>query len=240
MSASFGLASVFGPTLGGYIVDHWDWHWVFWVFLPFGLVALVLIIRLFPSATERRRGKGGLCGSLFLTLTIVPMLLAFSWAGNRYDWLSYEILGLFGFTLIALAVFCGLKSGPQAPCCPWNLCPKLDFHSFQHRRFSDGMRACSEPSCTRPLRSEGVQGVSATSSGFVMMPMTLSMVIASTVSGRSSAGPAGTRNWPCSAWRHGRRAFSMSRMDVDTHLHTTVINIILVGAGLGISSRSSP
>ncbi|PRX40750.1 EmrB/QacA subfamily drug resistance transporter [Planifilum fimeticola] len=235
MSASFGLASVFGPTLGGYIVDHWDWHWVFWVFLPFGLVALVLIMRLFPSATERRREKVDYLGSLFLTLTIVPMLLAFSWAGNRYEWLSYEILGLFGFTLIALAVFLWIEVRASSPVLPLDLFRNSIFTLSNIVGFLTGMGMFGTIMYT-PFYVQGVQGVSATSSGFVMMPMTLSMVIASTVSGQIISRTGRYKKlglFGLAVMAAG--LFSMSRMDVDTHLYTTVINIILVGAGLGIS-----
>lgn len=52
MSAAFGISSVFGPTLGGYIVDNLEWKWVFWVFLPLGIVALALIWKLFPKVQK--------------------------------------------------------------------------------------------------------------------------------------------------------------------------------------------
>ena len=157
MSASFGLASVFGPTLGGYIVDHWDWHWVFWVFLPFGLVALVLIFRLFPSTSGQRREKVDYLGSLFLTLTIVPMLLAFSWAGDRYDWLSSEILGLFGFTLIALAAFLWIEAQAASPVLPLDLFRNSTFTISNAIGFLTGMGHVRHQSCT-PLFRPGCAG----------------------------------------------------------------------------------
>lgn len=83
MSSVFGLSSVLGPTLGGYIVDHFDWHWVFWIFLPVGLVAFFLILRLFPNTeTGGEKKRIDYFGSLFLIFTMIPMLLAFSWAGR--------------------------------------------------------------------------------------------------------------------------------------------------------------
>ncbi|MCM3734255.1 MFS transporter, partial [Fictibacillus nanhaiensis] len=75
MSSVFGLASVFGPTLGGYIVDHFHWHWVFWIFLPFGLVAFAAIYFLFPSVQRKEKESIDYTGSLLLTLTMVPLLL---------------------------------------------------------------------------------------------------------------------------------------------------------------------
>lgn len=235
MSASFGLASVFGPTLGGYIVDHWDWHWVFWVFLPFGLVALVLIFRLFPSTSGQRREKVDYLGSLFLTLTIVPMLLAFSWAGDRYDWLSSEILGLFGFTLIALAAFLWIEAQAASPVLPLDLFRNSTFTISNAIGFLTGMGMFGTIMYT-PFFVQGVLGISATSSGFVMMPMTLSMVIASTVSGQIITRTGKYKKlalFGLAVMTAG--LYSMSWMDAHTASYTVVINIILVGTGLGIA-----
>ena len=95
MSAVFGLASVFGPTLGGYIVDHAAWNWVFWIFLPIGVVALVMIWMMLPATVKREGESIDYLGSVFLTTAIVPLLLAFSWAGVKFEWVSFEIIGLF-------------------------------------------------------------------------------------------------------------------------------------------------
>ena len=101
LGATFGLAIVFGPTLGGYIVDNWHWKWVFWIFTPMGLIAFVMIMWLFPSVPKKHEQSIDYLGSALLTTTVVPMLLAFSWAGQRYEWGSVEILGLFAATFIS-------------------------------------------------------------------------------------------------------------------------------------------
>ncbi|MDF2718721.1 MAG: transporter, partial [Paenibacillus sp.] len=71
MMAVFGFSSVIGPTLGGWIVDHMDWEWVFWIFLPVGVVAFILIMALFPKVDKKQSESIDYLGSLFLTLTIV-------------------------------------------------------------------------------------------------------------------------------------------------------------------------
>src|SRR5699024_10675983 len=81
MSGIFGIASVLGPLMGGYIVDHLDWHWVFWVFLPLGIVAFIMITILFPKVPRREGESIDYVGSIFLTSTIISLLLAFSFAG---------------------------------------------------------------------------------------------------------------------------------------------------------------
>jgi Arabinose efflux permease len=77
MMSAFGFSSVIGPTLGGWLVDHMDWHWLFWIFLPLGVVAFFLIMALFPKTARRESETIDWLGSLFLSLTIIALLLGF-------------------------------------------------------------------------------------------------------------------------------------------------------------------
>ena len=110
MTAVFGFSSVLGPTLGGYLVDHIDWHWLFWIFLPLGVVAFIMIMVLFPKVDRKPGQHIDYMGSLFLTIAIVPLLLAFSWAGTEYAWGSVQILGLLAVTVVAAAIFIFIES----------------------------------------------------------------------------------------------------------------------------------
>lgn len=77
MMAAFGFSSVLGPTLGGWLVDHLEWKWLFWIFLPLGIVAFFMILMLFPKVERKPSESIDYLGSLFLTLTIVPPPLRF-------------------------------------------------------------------------------------------------------------------------------------------------------------------
>ncbi|RAV18978.1 MDR family MFS transporter [Paenibacillus contaminans] len=183
MSASFGLASVFGPTLGGYIVDHMEWHWVFWVFLPFGIVALLMIWFMFPKAASKPGESVDYFGSLFLTLTIVPMLLAFTWAGSKYAWGSGVILSMFAFTIVALILFIVIENRVKNPVLPLFLFKNSIFTISNIIGFTIGAGMFGAI-MYMPYFIQGVMGTSATNSGYVTMPMTLSLVAGSTVSGQ--------------------------------------------------------
>ncbi len=124
MSAVFGVSSVAGPLLGGYIVDHLDWHWVFWIFLPIGVIAFTLILLHFPRVEKRQGESVDYFGSLFLTTTIVPMLLAFSWAGdgpNKYAWGSWQIISLLAVTVVSLGIFLWTETKVKTPVLPLGL-----------------------------------------------------------------------------------------------------------------------
>ncbi|RIW35138.1 DHA2 family efflux MFS transporter permease subunit [Bacillus salacetis] len=235
MSGIFGLASVFGPTLGGWIVDNAEWHWVFWVFLPFGLVAFLMIWRLFPSQSVQEKKKVDYLGSLMLSLTIIPMLLAFTWGGNDYEWASYQIIGLFTLTAAALIFFIVTERRAANPVLPLHLFKNDIFTISNVIGFILGAGMFGAI-MYMPFFIQGVIGTSATKSGFVMMPMTLSMVFASAIGGQLITK---TGKYKLIAllglFIMGSGLALLSMMDSGTTNTTAVINMIVVGSGLGLS-----
>lgn len=183
MGASFGIASVFGPTMGGYIVDHFDWHWVFWIFLPFGIVAFGLIWRLFPVTEQNEREPIDFLGAVLLAGTIVPLLLAFSWAGTDYAWSSPIIIGLFIASAVALSMFIVVELKMVSPILPLDLFRNSVFTISNLVGFMMGMGMFGTI-MFMPFFIQGVMGTSATQTGFIMMSMTLSNVAGSTISGQ--------------------------------------------------------
>ena len=85
----FGLSSILGPTVGGWITDHSTWRWVFYVNLPIGIAALLVLIFLMPPLRSKNTGKVSIdyLGAALLILGTVPLLLGFTWAGTQYPWL---------------------------------------------------------------------------------------------------------------------------------------------------------
>ncbi|GAB2696490.1 MDR family MFS transporter [Paenibacillus thermoaerophilus] len=183
MMAVFGFSSVIGPALGGWLVDHMAWKWLFWLFLPLGLVAFAMILVLFPK-TERRLGeKIDYLGSLFLSLTIVAVLLGFSWAGTEYAWSSPQILGLFGAGLVFLLLFLLAETKAQSPVLPLSLFRNdiVTISNVIGFLMNAGMMGAL---IYLPFFVQGVEGISPTYSGYVTMPMSISMVIFSAIVGR--------------------------------------------------------
>lgn len=233
MSGVFGLSSVLGPTLGGYIVDHYDWHWVFWIFLPVGLVALVLIWKMFPSVDRKEKQPVDYLGSLFLTITIIPMLLAFSWAGNNYDWISIEIVGLFAFSIIAFILFITIERKAKSPVLPLELFKNKVFTVSNVVGFLLGAGMFGSIMYV-PFFVQGVIGTSATKSGFIMMPMMLSMVVASIIGGQLMTKSGKYKKMAIvGLFIMASGMFSMSLMDINSNNTHAVINMIIVGLGLG-------
>ncbi|KHE69162.1 MFS transporter, partial [Halobacillus sp. BBL2006] len=235
MSSVFGLASVFGPTLGGYIVDTWKWNWVFWVFLPFGILAFVMIWKMFPNTKTNEKTSVDFVGAVILASTIVPLLLAFSWAGKTYAWDSITIIGLFIWSALALSIFIFVETKAKNPIIPLHLFKNSIFTVSNMGGLLMGMGMFGAI-MYMPFFVQGVMGISATKTGFVMMSMMLSMVVTSTIGGQLITKTGRYKIFAIVGLIiMGAGMFSMSRMTVDTTLFGAIGNLILVGLGLGLT-----
>ncbi|MCF6138605.1 MDR family MFS transporter [Pseudalkalibacillus berkeleyi] len=235
MGAVFGLASVFGPTLGGFIVDHYAWKWIFWIFLPIGFVAFVLIMRLFPSVPRQSRGRVDYLGSIFLAGTIIPMLLAFSWAGNLYEWGSFQIIGLFTLTFISLGAFLVAEQKVANPVLPLGLFKNSVFTISNIIGLLIGM-AMFGAIMYMPFFIQGVIGTSATKTGFIMMSMMLSMVASSTIVGQLITKTGKYKKLAILGLTiMGIGIFSLTTLSGDSTNTDAVLRLIIIGIGLGCS-----
>ncbi|PZD94567.1 MFS transporter [Paenibacillus sambharensis] len=183
MMAVFGFSSIIGPTLGGWIVDHMDWEWVFWIFLPLGVVAFIMILALFPKVPRKQSESIDYLGSLFITLAIVPLLLAFSWAGKDYEWGSPEILLLFAASVISAVIFLVVETKVKSPILPLPILRNriVTLSNLIGFLMNAGMMGAL---IYLPFFIQGVKGIAPTYSGYVTMPMSISMVVISAVTGR--------------------------------------------------------
>ncbi|RJX37665.1 DHA2 family efflux MFS transporter permease subunit [Paenibacillus pinisoli] len=183
MMAVFGFSSVIGPTLGGWLVDNFAWKWLFWIFLPLGFVAFFMILFLFPKVETNKSEKIDYVGSLFLSLTIIGILLGFSWAGTKYDWGSWQILSLFAGALLSLVIFIFVEWKAKSPVLPLHLFRNdiVTISNVIGFLMNAGMMGAL---IYLPFFVQGVEGISPTYSGYVTMPMSIAMVIMSTVIGR--------------------------------------------------------
>lgn len=184
MMSAFGFSSVIGPALGGWLVDHMDWHWLFWIFLPLGVVAFCLILALFPKTARRESETIDWLGSLFLSLTIIALLLGFSWAGTRHDWGSPQIVGLFAAAAVCGIIFVFVETKVKSPVLPLDLFRNdiVTISNVIGFLMNAGMMGAL---IYISFFVQGVEGIAPTYAGYVTIPMSVSMVVMSTVIGRS-------------------------------------------------------
>ncbi|HET8632027.1 MAG TPA: MDR family MFS transporter [Thermomicrobiales bacterium] len=234
-SAVWGLASVFGPTLGGWITDNLSWRWVFYVNLPVGIVAVLVLLFAFPYfKPEGVKHAIDYAGVATLIGCLVPLLLALTWVTD-YGWTAPRIVGLFALSIVMLAAFIYFEGRAEEPLLPLSL--------FQNRIVSVSSIALFLTGIGMfgsilfiPLFMQGVSGVSATESGSLLTPMMITLTIASIISGQliSRVG----RYRLIALVGTAIMAFGMyllAGMGGNTSQLVTVRNMIVVGIGLGLT-----
>jgi EmrB/QacA subfamily drug resistance transporter len=184
--AVFGISSVIGPWLGGFLTDNLSWRWVFYVNMPIGLVALLFILLQMPPLKPKLTRKVSIDwkGSAALLLGILPILLALSLGGQEYPWGSWQVIGLFGLGAAGVLVFILVEKRAREPILPFDL--------FANRTFVLGNTAALLIAGVAffgaivflPIYMVLVVGASASAAGLTVMPLTLGLVVSSFISGQ--------------------------------------------------------
>jgi len=182
-SAVWGLSSIFGPTLGGWLTDQISWRATFYVNLPVGLIAITAIYLQFPDFRPQSAGrKLDWLGMASLFACIVPLLLALTWV-TQYGWASTRVSVLLVWSLAMLAVFLWVEGRAEEPIIPLTLFndPVIRVCSLLVFVLGMGMFGVI---VYLPLFIQGVMGLSATQSGTLMTPMMLGTVLGSFIGGQ--------------------------------------------------------
>lgn len=180
--AVFGIANVLGPYLGGVITDHLSWHWVFYVNMPIGAIAVYFIARHMPHLDPESKHRFDYLGAVMLTLTAVPLLLAFSWAGQTYPWGSWQIIGLITFAVLSgILFYIAERRHPE----PLFHLPLFKIPTFLWSTIASTFWGASFLGAIifLPLYLVEVKGISATNSGLSLTPLTFGIVLGSFLSG---------------------------------------------------------
>jgi EmrB/QacA subfamily drug resistance transporter len=230
----FGLSSVIGPLLGGYLTDALSWRWVFYVNLPLGMAALAVLWWGFPNIRPNRTDRPiDVLGSVTMLLAVVPLLLALSWGGTEYPWASAPIVGLLAFAAVMTGVFLWVESRAPEPIIPLSLFknPIVSISVLAMLCVTMGMFGTI---LFVPLFIQGVIGTSATQSGTVMMPMMLMIILGSLAGGQVISRTG--RYKLVALFGLSVAAFGMfllSLMGPDTPYWMVIRNMMVVGLGLG-------
>jgi EmrB/QacA subfamily drug resistance transporter len=184
--AVFGVSGVVGPWLGGILTDSLSWRWVFYVNVPVGLVALLLIVLQMPPLKPKIEGGVRIdwWGTVTLLLGIIPVLLALSLGGIEYPWGSWRILGLFGIGAAGLAAFILAETRAAEPILPFDLFRNRTYVIANAVALLMNGVAFFGAIVFLPIFMVMVVGVSASAAGLTIIPLTLGLVGASIIAGQ--------------------------------------------------------
>ncbi len=231
----FAIAMLVGPFLGGYLTDNISWHWIFYVNLPVGLVALAVIWRLLPAIRHPERVVSvDYLGAAVFTAAVVPILLGLT---NKQsgDWTDPAVGGLILLGMALIGVFVWVESRARDPI--------LHLDLFRNRTFTASVLATGLIAfgffggiVFIPLWFQAVQGSSATESGYQILPMMAGLMLGSIGSGQI-VSRSGRYKWLLAGAMvvAGIGITLMTQLHASTSIQTLWLWLAIMGLGIGPS-----
>jgi len=183
ISGVWGVASLLGPLIGGLLTDHASWRWVFYINLPFGVIAMSLLARALDSAPAARRPVIDYVGLGLFTAGVTALLAGVLEAGRAGAWTGADVLGLLAIAAIALPAFLAVERRVPEPIVPLRLFGNRVVLAAAATGFLSGMAMFGAISFV-PLFLQAVSGMSATAAGTVLIPFVFGWVAMSVTSAR--------------------------------------------------------
>jgi EmrB/QacA subfamily drug resistance transporter len=234
----YALGSVVGPFIGGVLTDGPGWRWVFYVNLPVGAIALIILFFYFPHIRPVIHGKTKIdyLGSVMLIAWVVPILLALSWGGRDYPWRSPMIYSLSGAGMLCLAIFLVVEIRASEPVLPVKLFlnPIVSNAIVVAALISAGLFGAT---LFIPLFVQTVIGKTATQSGTILTPLTMAVVVTALISGQLITKLGRYRPMAISGTAVMTVGmYMLSRLGLQSSYAEVIRDSVIAGLGMGIAS----
>ena len=231
--AVFGVASVIGPLLGGFFTEHLAWRWIFYINLPLGITAFLVLGSVLHLPRHRQQHKIDWLGASLLVIGVVSLLMVTVWGGNQYAWVSAQIIGLAAIGLLALALFVFQELRHPEPMVSMDLFRNRVFTMTSAIGFVVGF-AMFGSIVYLSIYLQVVYGSSPTVAGLQLLPLMGGVLLTSILSGRLITKTGRYKIFPIIGSALATIAlFLLSQLGENTPYWQISIAMFVLGAGLG-------
>jgi EmrB/QacA subfamily drug resistance transporter len=232
--AVFGVSTIIGPLLGGFFVDNLSWRWIFYVNLPTGVVAFVVIGAVFHARAERREHAVDYLGAGLLAAGLAGIVLYTSLGGTTYSWSAPGMIGLIVAGTVSLVAFLVVESRVVEPILPLALFRNRVFSVTSAVGFIIGL-ALFGAITYLPVYLQLVKAKSPTESGLLLTPMMGGLLVTSIVSGQLISRFGRYRPFPIAGTAVTACGLALlSQLDLGTSIAKVGLYMLVVGLGLGM------
>jgi EmrB/QacA subfamily drug resistance transporter len=236
--AVFGTASVVGPLTGGFLTDHLSWRWVFYVNIPLGILALVVTSAVLPASIRRKHVRIDWTGTVLLAAAITSFVLLTTWGGTEYEWGSPVIVGLGLATLVLGALFVIVERRVDEPALPLRLFRMRTFNIAGAVSLIVGVAMFGSITYL-PTFLQVANGVSASNSGLLLVPLMLGLLSASMVAGTITSRTGRYRIFPIVGMGVSSLGmFMLSTLTTESTRWESGLFMALLGAGIGFTMQT--
>jgi EmrB/QacA subfamily drug resistance transporter len=235
--AVFGVTSIAGPLIGGFIVDHASWRWVFYVNLPFGILALAVISVVLKAPAQKVPHTIDYLGSALLAAGVTCIVLLTTWGGTTYAWGSPTIIAMAIAAVVSLIAFVIAEDHAVEPVIPLKLFKKRVFAVSSSVGFIVGF-ALFGVITYLPQYQQVVRGASATASGLQLFPLMGGLLIASIGSGQIISRTGRYKVFPIAGTAIlAVGMYLLSHLGLHTSVLTSSMFMLVTGLGLGLTMQ---
>jgi EmrB/QacA subfamily drug resistance transporter len=239
MAGIMAVAMVAGPLVGGFITDHLSWRWAFYVNLPLGGVALLVLISTLHLPKYRTEHRIDWLGAGLLAVGITALVLITTWGGSQYAWGSGQILGLAAVSVVTLVAFGFVERRAAEPILSLKLFANRNFTLVSAIGFLVGFALFGAVTFL-PLYQQTVQGASATNSGLLLLPLMAGVLVTSVVVGRAITRTGRYKVFPIVGGILMVVGMSLlGRLDVHTTKTTSALFMVVLGLGMGCMMQTT-
>jgi EmrB/QacA subfamily drug resistance transporter len=235
--AVFGVTSVLGPLIGGFFVDTLSWRWVFYVNLPIGVIALVVVAAVLPAAQSRGRHSVDYLGTIMIGAAATCLVLLTSLGGVTYPWSSAPIITLAVLGAVFVAAFVLAERRAAEPVMPLHLFRLPVFAAASAIGFVVGF-AMFGALTYLPQYMQIVKGISPTSSGLRLLPLMAGLLLTSITTGQLISRWGRYKVFPIVGTALMTVGlYLLSHLGVHTPALATSLYMFVLGVGIGASMQ---